>query len=135
MAVPHYDRNISFISDGIPHNVDSLIISDLQLLVVAMHLAESRKLNIDRLNDIATLLNRFVDTFPQLYDSRHHTQVVHSIQHIAQTVANYGPLQNYSTFSFESVLGKLFNLLLKSCQEHYVDLRVDYLIRARYSSS
>ena len=72
-----------------------------------MHLAESRNLHIDRLEDINSLLAHFVDMFPKLYDVCQHTQVVHCVSHIGETVASYGPLQNYSTFSFESVLGKI----------------------------
>ena len=43
--------------------------------------------------------------YPLLYTNRHNQQVIHSIDHVAQTVQNYGQLSNYSTYNFESVLG------------------------------
>lgn len=33
------------------------------------------------------------------------TSVVHSMVHVAQTLKDFGPVQNYSTFNFESTVG------------------------------
>jgi hypothetical protein len=33
------------------------------------------------------------------------TSVVHSMVHVAQTLKDFGPVQNYSTFNFESAVG------------------------------
>ena len=33
------------------------------------------------------------------------TSVVHSMVHVAQTINDFGPVQNYSTFNFESAIG------------------------------
>lgn len=51
------------------------------------------------------LLDSFVDDFP--YDSRYIVQTVHCVKHFAQTVKDFGPLSNYSTFNFENVIGYL----------------------------
>ena len=34
------------------------------------------------------------------------TSVVHSMVHVAQTLKDFGPVQNYSTFNFESAIGR-----------------------------
>ena len=76
-----------------------------------MHLAESRCLKQRQVIEIKHLLDVFVQQFPSIYTARHHTQVVHSLVHVSKTIANFGPLQNFSTFSFESILGKYFDFL------------------------
>ncbi|CAF2096875.1 unnamed protein product [Rotaria magnacalcarata] len=35
------------------------------------------------------------------------TSVVHSMVHVPQTLKDFGPVQNYSTFNFESVIGSI----------------------------
>ncbi|CAF3347935.1 unnamed protein product [Rotaria socialis] len=35
------------------------------------------------------------------------TSVVHSMVHVPQTLKDFGPVQNYSTFNFESVIAEL----------------------------
>jgi hypothetical protein len=78
----------------------------LLLLVVAVHIAESRRIHHIQIEDIHLLLNRFLQLFPVLYTARNNTQSVHSLQHVATSVLDYGSLSNYSTFNFENVLGK-----------------------------
>ena len=39
------------------------------------------------------------------FKERSVTSVVHSMSHIPQTLRDFGPMQNYSTFNFESVVG------------------------------
>ena len=70
-----------------------------------MHFAERRCLERHQIVEIKYLMDKFVDYLPEIYTARHHTQVVHSLVHVADSVAKYGPLQNYSTFSFENILG------------------------------
>ncbi|CAF4356709.1 unnamed protein product [Rotaria magnacalcarata] len=53
------------------------------------------------------LLEKFVFTFHLLYGKRHCVNTVHSIIHFHQTGKDYGPLTNYSTFNYESVIGQL----------------------------
>jgi hypothetical protein len=63
-----------------------------------------------QVTEIKYLLDIFVQQFPLIYTVRHHTQVAHSLTQISENIANFGPLQNYCTFSFESILGSIFPL-------------------------
>jgi hypothetical protein len=80
-----------------------------------MHLAESRCLKQLQVHGIKYLLDVFVQQFPSIYTARYHIQVVHSLVHVSLSVANFEPLQNYLTFSFERVLGNKFR-----CQKFIV---------------
>lgn len=71
-----------------------------------MHLAESSSLSTYQCHQINELLHEFLYAFPYIYSTRHNVQVVHSMAHIGQSVFDFGPLQNYSTFNYESSLGK-----------------------------
>ncbi|CAF4653606.1 unnamed protein product, partial [Rotaria magnacalcarata] len=75
------------------------------LLVFAFHLAEFRSLRSTDIDDIRFLLDSFLYEYPSLYTNRHNQQVIHSIDHVVQSVQDYGQLSNYSTFNFESLLG------------------------------
>ncbi|CAF4338960.1 unnamed protein product [Rotaria magnacalcarata] len=55
----------------------------------------------------AIYFDTFLYEYPLLYTDRHNQQVIHSIDHVAQSVQNYGQLSNYSTYNFVSVLGIL----------------------------
>lgn len=79
--------------------------SHFLLLVLIMHLSESRALHKEWLDNLQHLCTQFVLIFSRLYSARHNVQVVHSIVHVADTVKAYGPLSNYSTFNFENLLG------------------------------
>ena len=115
-SLPYFDES----SQNIFHNVfffssffklidvNVTIFIDLELLSIAMHLAESRCLKQQQVIEVKYLLDVFVQQFPSIYSVRHHTQVVHSLVHVSKTIANFGPLQNFSTFSFESILGNIF---------------------------
>ncbi|CAF4467278.1 unnamed protein product [Rotaria magnacalcarata] len=75
-------------------------------LVVLMHLAEKRKIDNVDLKIIQQLSRSFVVSFPELYSDRHCVQVVQSVLHIGDTVDDFGPMTNYTTFQFENDLGK-----------------------------
>ena len=79
-------------------------------LVVAIHFSENRAVTTIMIDNVTNLLSDFLIEFPKLYTARHNQQVVHSLNHIGQTVNDYGPLTSYSTFHFESNLGKVFLL-------------------------
>ncbi|CAF1378024.1 unnamed protein product [Didymodactylos carnosus] len=79
----------------------------LQLLSFALHVGESREITSPKLNEMKILLDKFVYTFHFLYGKRHTVNTVHSVIHFHQTVTDYGPLTNYSTFNFESVIGRI----------------------------
>ena len=76
-------------------------------LVFAMHFSENRCITATTVIHVKNLLHEFLVEFPQLYTIRHNQQVVHSLNHIGQTINDYGPLTSYSTFYFENNLGKL----------------------------
>lgn len=38
------------------------------------------------------------------------TSVIHSMVHVAQTLRDFGPIQNYSTFNFESAIGMFLKI-------------------------
>ncbi|CAF4688600.1 unnamed protein product [Rotaria socialis] len=78
-----------------------------QLLSFAMHIGESRIIDSSKLKEMKYLLEKFVFTFHLLYGKRHCVNTVHSVFHFHQTVKDYGPLTNYSTFNYESVIGQL----------------------------
>ncbi|XP_063919114.1 uncharacterized protein LOC135134383 isoform X1 [Zophobas morio] len=52
-------------------------------------------------------IDKFIKLCPQLYDKFFVTYNVHSLSHLHEDVANYGPLENFSCFTFENYLGKL----------------------------
>lgn len=75
------------------------------MLVIAVHLSESRSLDRRQIDDIQILLDQFLRQFRDLYTNRHNTQSIHSLQHVAASVMDFGSLGNYSTFNFENILG------------------------------
>lgn len=83
------------------------------LVVVGVHIAESRRIHRVQIEDIRRLLIRFLQLFPILYTSRNNTQSIHSLYHVATSVLEYGSLSNYSTFNFENVLGtSVYHIIL-----------------------
>jgi len=79
----------------------------LQFLSFALHIGESREVTPPKLSEMKILLDKFIYTFHFLYGKRHAVNTVHSVVHFHQTVTDYGPLTNYSTFNFESLIGNL----------------------------
>jgi len=55
-------------------------------------------------------LRTFVSNFAVLYGSKNMTFNIHILLHIPNCVRNWGPLWNYSNYSFENVNGVLLNL-------------------------
>jgi hypothetical protein len=74
-------------------------------LVVAIHFAEYRSLTVAMVENVKSLLHEFLIQYPKLYTARHNLQVVHSLNHVGQTIYDYGPLTSYSTFQFENIFG------------------------------
>uniref|UniRef100_A0A182YSD7 Transposase domain-containing protein n=1 Tax=Anopheles stephensi TaxID=30069 RepID=A0A182YSD7_ANOST len=52
----------------------------------------------------AGFLNSFVKKFGEIYGREHLSSNVHNLQHIAQDVYQYGPLDEFSTYCFENHL-------------------------------
>ena len=75
------------------------------MFVVPVHIAESRSIRRDQIENVRLMLDRFLRLFPTLYSMRHNTQAVHSLHHVAASVLDFGALSNYSTFNFENILG------------------------------
>lgn len=75
----------------------------LQKLAFGMSIGESSSISARQLEEMDILLSSFVADFP--YDPRYVVQTVHCVKHFAQTVKDFGPLSNFSTFNFESVIG------------------------------
>ncbi|CAF4028969.1 unnamed protein product [Rotaria sp. Silwood1] len=75
----------------------------LKMLAFGITIGESRNISSKNLNDMELLLSSFVDNFP--YHERYIVQNIHSVKHFAKTVNDFGPLFNYSTFNYESVIG------------------------------
>ncbi len=72
---------------------------------MGVYIAESRRIHRAQVEDIRVLLNRFLQLFPTLYTPRNNSQSVHSLNHVAESVLEYGSLSNYSSFNFENILG------------------------------
>ncbi|CAF1505223.1 unnamed protein product [Rotaria magnacalcarata] len=80
-------------------------------LVFAIHFSENRCVTATMIGNIKSLLHEFLIEFPKLYTVRHNQQVIHSLNHIGQTVNDYGPLNSYSTFHFENNLGMIMRTI------------------------
>ncbi|CAM4787189.1 unnamed protein product [Rotaria magnacalcarata] len=76
-----------------------------RLLVYAAIFSEARILTTTRLDQIKHLLNKFLDEFPMLYGASNCVSIVQSLSHVHQSLAEFGPIHNYSTFNFESTVG------------------------------
>jgi hypothetical protein len=85
----------------------------LKLLVSALHVGECREIKTTDLEIMHLLLNEHVEQFKSLYGERHCVNIIHSITHFADTVYDYGPLQCYSTFHYDSILGKVTFIVKK----------------------
>mgnify|MGYP006892812122 FL=1 len=77
----------------------------LQKLAFGIATGESSEISMQDLEEMDFLLNSFVDEFP--YPERFVVQTVHAVKHFADTAKDFGPLSNYSTFNYESVIGKI----------------------------
>lgn len=77
----------------------------LQKLAFGISIGESYSISTQELEEMESLLNSFVDDFP--YPERYIVQTVHSVKHFTDTTKDFGPLSNYSTFNYESVIGEI----------------------------
>ncbi|CAF4906207.1 unnamed protein product [Rotaria sp. Silwood1] len=86
-------------------------------LVVAIHFSEHRTISMVMVDNVKSLLHEFLIEYPKLYTARHNQQVVHSLNHIGQTINDYGPLTSYSTFHFENILGIIMRTIKATRRE------------------
>ncbi|CAF1100809.1 unnamed protein product [Adineta steineri] len=77
----------------------------LQKLAFGISIGESSSISLEKVEEMELLLKSFVDDFP--YNKRYIVQTVHCVKHFATTAKDFGPLSNYSTFNYESVIGCL----------------------------
>lgn len=75
------------------------------MLAFGATIGESSNISSKNRNDMDILLSSFVDNFP--YPERYVVQNIHSVRHFAKTVEDFGPLYNYSTFNYESIIGNV----------------------------
>jgi len=97
--------------------------NDLKLLVFALHVGEGREVETTDLETMHLLINKHVEQFKSLHGECHCANTIHSITHFADTVYDYGPLQYYSTFHYEWILGKVtFTIQKYSTGAYFVSL-------------
>ena len=78
-----------------------LLVSHGVFLLTKLSISQSE------LNKAHASLTKFVKGFQELYGNVHMTYNVHQLNHLTQTVIDWGPLSVYSTYGFEG-----FNLVL-----------------------
>lgn len=81
-------------------------------LHVAVTALCSPSLHAAQLEYAGALLRYFVETFPMLYGLENVSYNVHNLIHLCSDSANFGVLDNFSTFRFENYLGKLKRLIV-----------------------
>ena len=80
-------------------------------LSVAMRILLSPRLCSYYLDFARKLLRYFVSTFAKLYGDNQLVYNVHSVIHLANNAQRYGPLDEVSSFKYESYLGQLKKLV------------------------
>lgn len=80
-------------------------------LHVAVRILCSKKLESQYINYASTLLDYFVANFKILYGQENVSYNIHNLLHLARDSHKFGNLDSFSTFKFESYLGKLKGLL------------------------
>lgn len=75
------------------------------MLAFGVSIGESNNISSNNLNDMQVLLSSFVDNFP--YPEHYIVQNIHCVKHFVTTVEDFGPLFNYSTFNYESIIGNI----------------------------
>lgn len=87
------------------NTVNTVIYKHFLLLQTAIFILNSQELIEKYLNFAQRCLKKFVNKSPEIYDKFFVTYNVHSLLHICDDVKSYGPLEDYSSFGFESYLG------------------------------
>jgi len=84
------------------------------LLFVASYCLSSSKFYLTHCDYAKKLLLLFVKKFEKLYGREMMVYTVHNLIHLSSDVGQFGPLDNFSAFSFESLLGRLKKMLRKT---------------------
>ncbi|CAF1444085.1 unnamed protein product, partial [Rotaria sordida] len=80
-------------------------------LAFAAHLIESSKIDLATHQDVRSLLEEFNRKFESLYTKQQAKPAIHTLNHFADSIRNYGPAFRYSTFEFEATIGTLTRLI------------------------
>lgn len=80
------------------------------LLATAANFCESKTFCTDQISYIKSLVEEFIFEFPLLYGERENVISIHTVIHLTESIKQFGPVYNYSTFSFESYLGSYESL-------------------------
>lgn len=73
----------------------------LALLVEAIHILLSDKINYDELNMVDTMIIRYAVTYQEYFGKHAMTYNIHLLLHIVKSVLKLGPLSYHNTFIFE----------------------------------
>ena len=84
----------------------------LQMLTFGITIGESRNLSSKTMNDMKILLFSFMGNFPHL--ECYIVQSIHKVEHFSIKVHDFSSLFNYSTFNFESFIGRITSKLHRS---------------------
>lgn len=84
------------------------------LLVVAIYCLSSPLFSQVYCGYAKELLSLFVSQVGQLYGNGQYVYNVHALVHLADDVSRYGALDNFSSFIYESFLGKIKKLVRKA---------------------
>jgi hypothetical protein len=82
----------------------------LSLLASGVHLLSSNNINPDSIRVAKSNLIDFVHQFKNLYGERNMSSNVHDLLHLSDFCERFGPLYQFSCFSFESLNKEFFNL-------------------------
>ncbi|KAK3932902.1 Opacity-related protein POPM1 [Frankliniella fusca] len=104
-------------------------------LVSAVSLLSQDSVSPQHIQTADELLHIYVRDFQHLYGIRYLGLNVHQLLHLSMVVKNLGPLFVYSCFTYESLNGKLSNLVhgtrhaaLQICSSSYVRLNLSVMI-------
>lgn len=76
------------------------------LLFVAITICSSKEL-FDKLPIANAMLIQFIEIFGEIYGEHHITSNVHNLCHIVDDVKQFGELDSFSSYPFESALGQI----------------------------
>ena len=77
------------------------------LLIELTHLALKNAISSEELRRIDDLSTEFIRGVESLYGKQHCSYNVHQLSHISVCIKNWGPLNMYSCFAFETYLGRM----------------------------
>lgn len=73
-------------------------------LCVAMRILSTANISEEYTEFAKSLVNHFVDSFAKLYGKSYVSSNMHIINHLADDIKQYGPLDTFSAFPFENYM-------------------------------